>query len=385
MSSTTGSSRRSQAEEDPMTDFFRLNPECYFVAGAKRGAIYNAFGGFYALDEKETEIIARCEKNEPVVPEWRSFLEEIKMKSLGQFYPHKVYVEKFHIGSPISEEQMGLPPKFYRAFIEINNQCNKDCWFCGDRNGNGKIHRTMGCLGCNVWKDEDETLSVEDWKNIVQQIRKLGCNTIYIKGYYNDDAEKIIQFAKNLFRQVYVISNANREVKIEDVICIKTLFPGEMPEDKSAIYLLIVEDEKGFERAKELKKEFKVAVDFVGDFENFRYSKEMLQHVTGAQLLHNFEFHPCLGGTIAVTSSGKVLPCPMFRGEVLGDLKNEKLYEIFRRGRIYDFWRMTMDEIERCKDCEFRYSCHDCRALEASLTKDLRGKRLCSYDPYEGR
>lgn len=375
-SNTIRSSGRSQAEEAPMTEYFRLNPECYFVAGAKGGTIYNAFGGFYALDERETEIIARCESNEPVAPEWRDFLEELKTKSLGQFYPGKVYVEKFHIGSPISEEQMGLPPKLYRAFIEIKNQCDKNCWFCGDKSE--KIHRTMGCFGCNVWKDED-TLETEEWKDIMQQIKKMRCNTLYIKGY----DEELIQLAKTLFGQVYVTLNPGIEPKIEGVTYIKTLFDG-TPIDKNSVYLLVAEDKKGFERAKELSEEgFKMVVDFVGGFENFIYGREMLQHVTGAQLLHSFEFHPCLGGTISVTPSGKVLPCPMFRDEVLGDLKNEKLYEVFRRGRIYDFWRLTKDEINRCNDCEFRYSCHDCRALEASLTKDLKGKRLCSYDPYE--
>ena len=44
---------------------------------------------------------------------------------------------------------------------------------------------------------------------------------------------------------------------------------------------------------------------------------------------------------------------------------------------------MTKDHINVCKDCEFRYCCHDCRP--DSLSNDVYAKPwYCTYNPYSG-
>ena len=47
-----------------------------------------------------------------------------------------------------------------------------------------------------------------------------------------------------------------------------------------------------------------------------------------------------------------------------------------------DKWRITKDQIEICKDCEFRYVCSDCRAYVEN-PEDIYSKPLkCGYNPY---
>ena len=40
------------------------------------------------------------------------------------------------------------------------------------------------------------------------------------------------------------------------------------------------------------------------------------------------------------------------------------------------------DEIEICKDCEFRYICLDCRAYVENSDDIFSKPKKCNYDPY---
>jgi len=74
----------------------------------------------------------------------------------------------------------------------------------------------------------------------------------------------------------------------------------------------------------------------------------------------------------------------MARNDVIGNIKHKSVREILRDGDIDKYWDMSKDEIEVCKDCEYRYACFDCRPVERR-TKDVRSRnRYCMYDPYSG-
>lgn len=93
---------------------------------------------------------------------------DFKKLRLGNFYLNKIYVQKLRIGSPpIEEQQIGNPPKLYRAFLEINNSCKRDCWFCGYYG----IRRSLGCMGCNKWNQNGEPLPTEKWKKLIDDLR----------------------------------------------------------------------------------------------------------------------------------------------------------------------------------------------------------------------
>jgi hypothetical protein len=66
--------------------YFRLNPECYFIRGKKRGAIFDLIDAkIFALNQQETEILTSSEKNIPI-PVDENFLKVLKGLRLGNFY-----------------------------------------------------------------------------------------------------------------------------------------------------------------------------------------------------------------------------------------------------------------------------------------------------------
>ena len=95
----------------------------------------------------------------------------------------------------------------------------------------------------------------------------------------------------------------------------------------------------------------------------------------------------CFPGNVAVKADGSVLPCVFFRGRVLGNLTTQPLKEILTTPEYADLTALTVERIQGCRDCEFRYACLDahCRAMPVAW-----GARVdvsppsCRYDPHAG-
>ena len=89
----------------------------------------------------------------------------------------------------------------------------------------------------------------------------------------------------------------------------------------------------------------------------------------------------CLNRKLCVDSMGYVKNCPAME-KSYGHIHNIKLKECLENEHFKKLWDIKKDDIEICKDCEFRYICPDCRVF--TLTDDLYSKpKKCSYDPYK--
>jgi radical SAM protein with 4Fe4S-binding SPASM domain len=72
--------------------------------------------------------------------------------------------------------------------------------------------------------------------------------------------------------------------------------------------------------------------------------------------------------------------------EIFGNINESSLTEVldYKEEEVHKYWNITKDQIEVCKDCEFRYICTDCRAFRES--DNIYSKPLkCNYNPYNGK
>jgi len=112
--------------------------------------------------------------------------------------------------------------------------------------------------------------------------------------------------------------------------------------------------------------------------ETLRILGKQMIRITPDVFYHNMENHPCLDGTLAVSAEGNLLPCPSLKDEIFGNITYPRCIDEIFESRIIDkYWGLTLSQIERCKECEFRFGCLDCRAVEKTLTGSLYGKKLC--------
>lgn len=73
----------------------------------------------------------------------------------------------------------------------------------------------------------------------------------------------------------------------------------------------------------------------------------------------NLSNKPCETNRLTILSNGNVTPCPLLRQDffILGNIYFDSLsnlWDSYRKSQIYN---LTIDNIEICKDCEYKYLC----------------------------
>lgn len=104
--------------------------------------------------------------------------------------------------------------------------------------------------------------------------------------------------------------------------------------------------------------------------------------------LESLHHNSCLHKKISIDSEGNIKNCPSI-SQSFGNIKDTTLEEALGHKDFKKYWNLTKDNIEVCKDCEFRYICTDCRAYTERTHTNAEGldtsKPLkCGYDPYTG-
>ena len=68
-----------------------------------------------------------------------------------------------------------------------------------------------------------------------------------------------------------------------------------------------------------------------------------------------------------------------------GNVNEIKIVNALQNKSFKKYWNVTKDQIDVCKDCEYRYVCTDCRAY-IETPDDMYSKPLkCGYDPYTNK
>jgi SPASM domain peptide maturase of grasp-with-spasm system len=101
-----------------------------------------------------------------------------------------------------------------------------------------------------------------------------------------------------------------------------------------------------------------------------------LEHFTEAQAKNS-----CLNRKVSIDAAGEIKNCPSF-GRSFGNAREVSLHGAVARRDFQELWEVNKDQIEVCKDCEFRYLCTDCRAYVSDVTNRLSKPAKCRYDPY---
>ncbi len=100
----------------------------------------------------------------------------------------------------------------------------------------------------------------------------------------------------------------------------------------------------------------------------------------------NLKHNSCWGQKIAFSSEGKIKPCIYshisimdFNPDVL-DFDIDTVISLLQK-----YWDISKNKVEKCKDCEFRYICFDCREIPFEQYRNIFAPNpLCKYDPDKG-
>jgi SPASM domain peptide maturase of grasp-with-spasm system len=92
-------------------------------------------------------------------------------------------------------------------------------------------------------------------------------------------------------------------------------------------------------------------------------------------------YNTCLNRKICIDANGDFKNCPSM-SRSFGNIKDTTLEEALNKPGFKDLWGIRKDDIDVCKDCEFRYMCTDCRAFIKDPDSIYSQPAKCPYNPY---
>jgi len=408
--------------------FFRLHNHCALVEGAKKGAVYNFQSGkVHPINSSALSLLKECQtqpvtslidiedsENKPLV----DFLQKLTELGLGS-----VYFLEPKAGQPAIPENE--KPTLEFLWLELTSQCNNRC-----------LHCYATCAPDAV---DNSRMPHERWLSIIAEARQAGATAIQLIGgeplLYPQWRELVIKAQSEGYEFIEVFTNATLVdddcidfFKQHNVNIATTIYadnaeihdkvtqnPGSFEQTYAAVKkiraaniplriasIIMKANEQEVDNIMKLCEQFGVESDPPdvvrptgrGDDQDLlpaNYVKPPIKppfYTDAATFSKAHQYHSCLAGKIAITPNGDVIPCIFARHQICGNVLSAPLAEVLSAKPLTACWCTTKDQVEKCKDCEFRYACSDCRPLAQGSDAQKRWLACstgCSYNPYTGK
>ncbi|MDR2980466.1 MAG: grasp-with-spasm system SPASM domain peptide maturase [Bacteroidales bacterium] len=227
-----------------------------------------------------------------------------------------------------------------------------------------------------VFKDVD----LKKLSNLVNEFEDLGCKHIqmYIPviGDFTILGKVLSLFKKSIIQQIELISNYNSVFSDMDKIAklfskhprLFKLYLADSLEDKKVYMDLFQIKDVVFCTEK---------FDFIqcGGAHPLRFQNN-LPFFTESQA-HN----TCLNRKLCIDAEGNIKNCPVMERS-FGNIKGTTLQEAIEKPGFKELWFIHKDQIDVCKDCEFRHMCTDCRCFIKDPENIYSQPAKCTYNPY---
>jgi len=217
--------------------------------------------------------------------------------------------------------------------------------------------------------------------NAITQLDQLGCKNILIR-YYSIISLHILQehfscLEKSRITSVEVLLPYSISIKINDLvnfvnhnIRIKSLIITSSP--KESVIQSSTDRMGGIFSTKEIINNCSYCGNT--DISNFCLSLQMISE--------SMNFNNCLNRKISIDKHGFIKNCPSFKDN-FGNIADVNLANVVSNPMFKKYWNITKDNVAKCKNCEYRYICIDCRAYIADENNILSAPAKCNYNPYK--
>lgn len=388
--------------------YYSLNDDIYVVSGAKYSCIYDLPNNkLHKISKDAYDLLIRVSNGDDI----DNTQEEQFLKSLASLGIVHLVTSPIKSSKSI-EDVFSYKRNIDFAWIELTNICNLRCIHCYNEHAQcSKVH-----------------LSLEDFKWVVDQLCSIGIEKIQliggepflinkgilfemmdylssrVKGFElftngtvaTDDDWKMI---KGRYSNVSVATSLHSYLKeehekvtqVEDsynktVKTLSLLNELKIPHRFVGTYIAGIDISEDNTIGKPSRRDF---VRLSGRASLGLYNDELLKkRLISEKTLHSGDLRKtlksiyeenCFSTHLYVGADMNVYPCPMERRVCHGNLKGNYIKDILKPQILH----FTKNEVEGCKDCEYRYICRDCRP--DSLTGNFNEKPwYCTYNPYSG-
>lgn len=389
--------------------YYKFGNDIYIVKGAVKHCIYDlSLGNLYNINQGVLDFINNLinvrEADLNLTFNEKQILNQLIQTKLLLKSPDKESV------ADISSLRKKTAPSF--CWIEVTRQCNLSCSFCYEKSN-------PHCEG---------KMSIDDFYSIIDELKNIGIKKIQFIGgeplLLKSELKAMIKHCRSYFDFIEVYTNGTL---INDDwanffnlynISIALSIHSYLPEEHDRITTVIGSHKKvlrGLELLKKYKVKYRIGTvrssdcnignkqensgyslrpkepKVVGRTNLSQYNLEMFKRkaitknsksypIKKQQVITSISGNQCFIKNLYISCQLEVYPCVMERRISHGNLKKNKLKNLLNENIRF----LSKDNIEGCKDCEFRYACFDCRP-------DSNGQGVyekpwyCTYDPKIGK
>lgn len=408
-----------------MKKYFRLFEECYVLAKKKNPAIYNTFTGVvYVIKEQEAKLLSYTENNINILQaakyaemgyaEVENILDKYKKNKLGNYYDSPIYICKVAPDYTFYDHTFfKIPPIINKAIISLSNQCSRKCKYCNSCD----FINILQCNTCNGREKQfaQNFMEFDKFSSVITSLNKYNCTVIALK---IPDISQNVQYYKKILTKtkdmginnIQVICGSGYDEKTVEYLLEYDITPILQVniENKLDIYDLVnvLENKHSHNLSKML---FTLVIDFkLASNESIKNAIEHISKITNIQIdymlnkkedvndyiasdynyilqfplvnvreyAYKKSFNSCLNGNIYIDQCGNIYPCPGLMDFKVGNI--DRFSEIFDKKNILFFWKLSGDNIEKCKKCGLQSLCSRCMSFEYQLSGNFSTIASCN-------
>ncbi|MEI7597421.1 MAG: grasp-with-spasm system SPASM domain peptide maturase [Bacteroidota bacterium] len=225
--------------------------------------------------------------------------------------------------------------------------------------------------------DEKSTINI---CNIISEIEQLGTKNLQLRFYYSYDLKKVSKFLDLLSKssitiiEIFIKFHKESDFAILNDICDRN------PRVKSIVVFNSEKDEIFNEGYYNLGIILKVKQSIISSMNcgniQSAYFNTSIPLFTESQ-----HYNTCLNRKLCIDTEGNIKNCPAMERS-FGNIKDSTLEDALNKEGFKDLWGIRKDDIDVCKDCEFRYMCTDCRCFIKDPSNIYSQPAKCPYNPY---
>jgi SPASM domain peptide maturase of grasp-with-spasm system len=210
-------------------------------------------------------------------------------------------------------------------------------------------------------------------EKIFNELSKARCNAIQLRFYSQISIESLISIGRLLDKKrllsVELVLKYSNEFTVNTLLDLKYKFP--------RYHRFFIYDSPSKSMTDEIYF-FLEKMNFLNDCGKVSSS---LFSISIDTISESLNWNSCLNRKVSIDINGNIKNCP-YMPDSYGNIRSTSLSGVIRLPRFKEYWSIKKDDIETCRDCEYRYICTDCRAFTNNLNNKYSQPSKCTYNPY---
>ena len=246
-----------------------------------------------------------------------------------------------------------------------------------------KKHSISDCIThiSNAIIDSDKN-SKHNFKSILFQLSMLGCEALQLRFYDTISHQHLL----DIINHVSTFKSISVEVLLKNTVAMSNEALIDLMTKNPFITKIIAHSSPNDDIVFFVKTCFQVIYrvkQVIDSSSHCGFVTPDTFHVSYQMFEESLFSNSCLSRKISIDVSGNIRNCPAMPLS-FGNIENVPLNLVLRNKEFTKWWRINKDQINVCRDCEFRYTCLDCRAFTHGSKTHLGKPTRCAYDPYIG-